>query len=332
MTFSNIHSLYEMDKRTLGQSGVKALNNELNEKNLTYSPYPERAGPGLCAVAAEIKRELDQTVTPALKVSLMDITYERFDNLYCDVRIYPEGKELAIWDKNNWAGTVLNVLVSFVIAVPPDDSLDTFARISLASLFTDDPLESLHGNIDDVFAFKKMLNVDVAARSGRNFDRLFPPQFRWYDPRDYLRCLPQKRLSGDEKAAFGLPIQSERLGKSNPKDPNLPITLDNLKTEVPKLIAALARELGVENIDPKKLKSSDTLYALMGFDHTKTLSLSKSIQAQFNVIGKVGGDRMVTVGNALNFAEEMIMDADVEWENSFAAKPLIVERLKINVL
>ena len=52
----------------------------------------------------------------------------------------------------------------------------------------------------------------------------------------------------------------------------------------------------------------------MGFDHAKTLSLSKSIQAQFNVIGKVGGDRMVTVGNALNFAEEMIMDADVELE------------------
>jgi hypothetical protein len=28
----------------------------------------------------------------------------------------------------------------------------------------------------------------------------------------------------------------------------------------------------------------------------------------------VGGDRMVTVGNALDFAEEMIMDADIEWE------------------
>ena len=34
MTFSNIHSLYEMDKGTLGQFGVKALNNELNEKTL----------------------------------------------------------------------------------------------------------------------------------------------------------------------------------------------------------------------------------------------------------------------------------------------------------
>ena len=73
----------------------------------------------------------------------------------------------------------------------------------------------------------------------------------------------KKDFQAMEKAAFGLPIQSERLGKSNPEDPNLPLTLDNLKTEVPKLIAALARELGVENIDPKKLKSSDTLYALM---------------------------------------------------------------------
>ena len=316
MTFSNIHSLYEMDKGTLGQFGVKALNNELNEKNLTYRPYPERAGPGLCAVAAEIKRELDQTVTPALKASLMDITDKRFDNLYCDVRIYPEGKELAIWDKNNWAGTVLNVLVSFVIAVPPDDSLDTFARISLASLFTDDPLESLHGNIDDVFAFKKMLNVDVVSEimGEISIDYFRPHNFDGMTMEIIFDACRKKDFQAMEKAAFGLPIQSERLGKSNPEDPNLPLTLDNLKTEVPKLIAALARELGVENIDPKKLKSSDTLYALMDFDHTKTLSLSKSIQAQFNVIGMVGGDRMVTVGNALKFAEEMIMDADVELE------------------
>ena len=126
--------------------------------------------------------------------------------------------------------------------------------------------------------------------------------------------LAAKRFSGDGKSRFWLADSIGTVRKSNPEDPNLPITFDNLKTEVPKLIAALARELGVENIDPKKLKSSDTLYALMGFDHTKTLSLSKSIQAQFNVIGMVGGDRMVTVGNALNFAEEMIMDADVEWE------------------
>ena len=39
-----------MDKGTLG-FGVKELNNELNEKNLTYRP-PE-LGPGLCAVAAK---------------------------------------------------------------------------------------------------------------------------------------------------------------------------------------------------------------------------------------------------------------------------------------
>ena len=70
----------------------------------------------------------------------------------------------------------------------------------------------------------------------------------------------------------------------------------------------------MENIDPKMLKTMDSLYALMGFDQTKTLSLSKSIQAQFNVIDMVGGDRMVTVGNALKFAKEMIMDADIESE------------------
>ena len=104
------------------------------------------------------------------------------------------------------------------------------------------------------------------------------------------------------------------MGKSNPKNPNLPITSGNLKKEIPNLIAALAREMGVENIDPKMLETSDSLYALMGFDHTKTLSLSQSIEAHFNVVGMVGGGRMVTVGNALDFAKEMIMDADIELE------------------
>ena len=316
MTVSNMHSLYEMDKGTLGESGIKALKDELKEKKLTYRPYPDRAGPGLCTVAAEIKRELDQTVTPALKASLWDMTYERFDNLYCDVRIYPEGEELTIWDDDDWAGKVLNVLVSFVIAVPPDDKLDSFARLSLVSLFSDDPSESLHDKVDDVYAFKKMLNVDVVSTimGEISIEYFRPPYFAGMTLEIIFDACRKEDFAVMEKAALGTPIQSERLGKSNPKDPNLPITLNNFKTEVPNLIAALARELGVENIDPKTLKSSDSLYALMGFDHTKTLSLSKSIQAQFNIIGMVGGDRMVTVENALDFAEEMIMDADVEWE------------------
>jgi len=316
MTVSNMHSLYEMDKGTLGESGIKALKDELKEKNLTYRAYPDRAGPGLCTVAAEIKRELDQTVTPALKASLWDMTYERFDNLYCDVRIYPEGEELTIWDDDDWAGKVLNVLVSFVIAVPPDDKLDSFARLSLVSLFSDDPSESLHDKVDDVYAFKKMLNVDVVSTimGEISIEYFRPPYFAGMTLEIIFDACRKEDFEAMEKAALGTPIQSERLGKSNPKDPNLPITLNSFKTEVPNLIAALARELGVENIDPKTLKSSDSLYALMGFDHTKTLSLSKSIQAQFNIIGMVGGDRMVTVGNALDFVEEMIMDDDIEWE------------------
>ena len=72
---------------------------------------------------------------------------------YIAMYVFIEAKNLQFGIKAI-AGTVLNVLVSFDCC-PPDDSLDTFARISLASLFTDDPLESLHGNIDDVFAFKK---------------------------------------------------------------------------------------------------------------------------------------------------------------------------------
>ena len=316
MTVSNMHSLYEMDKGTLSKSGIKALKDELKENNLTYRPYPDRAGQGLCTVAAEIKRELDQTVTPLLKASLWDLTDERFGDLYCDVRIYPDGEELSIWDENDWAGTLLNVMVSFVIAVPPDDTLDSFARLSLVSLFSDDPMESLHDKVKDVYAFKKMLDVDeVNTIMGEiSIDYFRPPNFAGMSLEIIFDACRKEDFKVMEKAALGTPIQEKKLGKSNPKNPNMPITLDNFNKEIPNLIAAIARELGVENIDPKTLKSSDSLYALMGFDHTLTLSLSQSIGAQFNVISMVGGDRMVTVGNALDFAEEMIMDADIEWE------------------
>ena len=316
MSLSHLDNLYEMDKGTLGQCGIEALQRELKENNLTYVPYPDRAGPGLCTVASEIKRELDQTVTPALRASISDMTDERFDDLYSDVRIYPVGEELTVWDDNDWAGTVLNVLVSFVIAVPPDDKLDSFARLSLVSLFSDDPSESIHDSVDDVYAFKKMLNVDVVSTimGEISINHFHPPDFAGMSLEIIFDACRKEDFATMENAALGKPIQSNRLGQANPKDPNLPITLDNFQTEVPNLIAALARELGVENIDPKMLESKDSLYALMEFDQTKTLSLSKSIQAQFNVIGMVGGDRMVTVGNALKFAEEMIMDADIEWE------------------
>ena len=45
MSLSHLDNLYEMDRGTLGQSGIEALQRELKENNLTYVPYPDRAGP-----------------------------------------------------------------------------------------------------------------------------------------------------------------------------------------------------------------------------------------------------------------------------------------------
>lgn len=41
MTLSNFDYLYEMDKGTLGQSDIEALQRELKENDLTCVPYPE---------------------------------------------------------------------------------------------------------------------------------------------------------------------------------------------------------------------------------------------------------------------------------------------------
>ena len=68
----------------------------------------------------------------------------------------------------------------------------------------------------------------------------------------------------------------------------------------------MARELGVKCVDPKKLGHGQSLYALMGFDHRLTTSLTQSLSMQFGVMSMIGGERMVTVENALVFAEDFI--------------------------
>lgn len=80
------------------------------------------------------------------------------------------------------------------------------------------------------------------------------------------------------------------------------ITADNAATEVQVLIAAIAKVLGIENVNPKHPPRSDNLYALMGFDDTLARALVLSVMGHFNVLSVLGGDRMVTVGDAIDFA------------------------------
>jgi predicted DNA repair protein MutK len=70
--------------------------------------------------------------------------------------------------------------------------------------------------------------------------------------------------------------------------------------------------LGVKYLDPDALKLGDSLYALMGFDETLTRSLIGSIRMHFDVLSVIGGPNMLTVGDAISFAQEVLESRDEE--------------------
>jgi hypothetical protein len=117
---------------------------------------------------------------------------------------------------------------------------------------------------------------------------------------------PAARFERLRTIALGEPIQKARSTRTVFKGMPAPITLDNAAQEVPVLIAALAKALGVKHLDPTALQPGDSLYALMGFDEKLTRSLAGSIRMHFDVLAVVGGTGMFTVGDAIAFAQEIL--------------------------
>ena len=134
----NLYALYEADKGTLSAPGRRHFLKQVQAHGQAYLPYMQRVGPGFATAASEVKRTLDITVLPAFLAVVGRVTGQRFEHAYCDVRLYPQGQELAPWREGRWAGARLAVLVSFVLSIPSDDSLDSMARASLLSMFEED--------------------------------------------------------------------------------------------------------------------------------------------------------------------------------------------------
>ena len=293
----DVESLYELDKGTLSTDGLKALKREIKKAGARYIPYFERVGPGLANVATELKRELDKTVLPELAKALPKATDQRFKEVFCDVRIYPGSRELESFDKlKDWSGTTLTVLVSFVLSIPMDDSLDSMARLSLVSLFDEKQWDP---------AMQK-LNVDIVSQlmGACGMDEFRPSEFNGLALEIIVDGCSATDFVVLQSKARGAAIPIGKFLKKDFTGVPTVITANNATVGVPLLIAAIAKVLGVKNLNPGQLQRSDNLYALMGFDDTLTRSLVLSIMGHFNVLGVIGGDRMVTVGNAIDFAIE----------------------------
>ena len=119
MTLDDLYPLYDADRGTLTKSGQRSFNKEIQMQGLTYASYSQRVGPGFATAASELKRALDIAVLPAFLDVLSKVTHQRFSQAYCDVRLYPQGQELAHWTVGHWAGERLMVMVAFVLSFHP---------------------------------------------------------------------------------------------------------------------------------------------------------------------------------------------------------------------
>jgi hypothetical protein len=87
------------------------------------------------------------------------------------------------------------------------------------------------------------------------------------------------------------------------------------------MVGGIANALGVKHPSTKKLKRTDNLYALMGFDDKLTHSLVQSIKVSVDVMEVIGGPTMFTLGDAIDFACETLeyREEDETFSESFDA-------------
>ena len=308
MTLDDLYPLYDADRGTLSTTGRRLFLKKVRKQGLTYTPYFQRVGPGFATAACELKRVLDKEVLPSFLAVLERVTHKRFSQAYCDVRLYPQGQEMAHWEAGHWAGKRLTVLVAFVLSTPPDDSLDSMTRASLLSLFEESSWDPQVKKLGKKGKLREHLNVDSinAILSDMVFDGFNPYDLDGFELEIMIDGCLNSHFERLRTNALGEAIQKARSTRLVFKGAPDRITVDNVAQEVPVLIAALAKALGVKYLNPHSLRLGDSLYALMGFNENLTRSLAASIRVHFDVLTVVGGPGMFTVGDAIIFVREIL--------------------------
>lgn len=311
--------IYELDRGTASPKEKARRLQVMAENNNPYKTYEKRVSPALLNASIEIKRLIDQKITPTLLSNLGPILDNRFHDVYCDVKVYPNSEQedaFTIDEENGWNENNLHVLVNFVVSIPKDDSLDSMARATLLSLFQEEndwtDSNPQFSKIKKKIKLYKLLNIDVISEKMR----IIP--FNDFDTEgcgvnleidcDGVVCSKFEKLKND---SLGPKVQSKRINQIKKPLELSEITIKNAKKEIPILIAKILDALGTRNIDPTKLKKTDNLYALCAYQNKTCLSLTHSIRAHFNILSVIGGQEMVAVQDGINFAIETLeMRAD----------------------
>ena len=306
--------IYELDRGTANPNEKARRLKVMAGNNNPYKTYEKRVAPALLNASIEIKRLIDQKITPALLSNLGPILDGRFHDVYCDVKVYPNSEEqddFTIDEEGGWNENNLHVLVNFVISIPKNDSLDSMARATLLSLFQegDDWTASntKFSKIKKKIKLYELLNIDVVSEKMGNIP------FNDFDTEGCgvnleIDCdgVTYSKFEKLKNSSLGPEIQSKRISQIKQSLELNQITIKNAKKEIPILIAKILDALGTKNIDPTKIKKTDNLYALCAYQDKTCLSLTSSIRMHFDVMSIIGGQEMVTVQDAIDFAVEML--------------------------
>jgi hypothetical protein len=306
--------IYELDRGTASPNEKVRRLKVMADNNNPYKTYEKRISPALLNASIEIKRLIDQNISPTLLSNLRAILDERFHDVYCDVKVYPNSEQeddFSIDDEDGWSENNLHVLVNFVISIPKNDSLDSMARATLLSLFQkgDDWTASnpKFSKIKKKIKLYDLLNIDVISKKMGHIP------FNDFDTEGCgvnleIDCdgVAYSKFEKLKNISLGPEIQSKRISQiKQPLELNQ-ITIKNAKKEIPILIAKILDALGTKNIDPSKIKKTDNLYALCAYQNKTCLSLTSSIRLHFDVMNIIGGQEMVTVQDGIDFAIEIL--------------------------
>jgi len=304
----SLPTLQQLDKGLLSRKETTAFKAELKAAGKPYKPYFERVGPGFTNLCIELKKDFDREVLPGFTAVLGKLTDDRFGQAYCDVRVYPQSRPFDAWvAPGAWEGETLDVVVSMVMAVPDDDMLDSLTQMNLLGLFEESPWQPEVKKLGKKGRLNQKLNINTLIRTleACSFHDFNPGTCGGVTLEVVMEACAGKDFDRLADLARGPQIQAlRRVGKSPFKGKLEAITPDNAGRQVPILIAQVAEVLGVQGLDPRKLRSEDHLHALMGYDRSLTQSLIVSITNHFGILSVSGGPRMVTVGNAVEFAQE----------------------------
>ena len=307
--FSDVHSL---DRLTISPSKKSELVKSMKLAGTPYVKYNKRVGEGLVNLSIEVKRLIDRNITDTLKKQLPVATDGRFHDLYCDVHVYPQLEEPDSWMEDvDPDDQRLYVLVNFVISIPKTDSLDSMSRASVLSFFQEESwvVDKKLNTARKRLKIWEKLNIDVVSEliGCAYFDEFQRNKFSGVNleidcdgvfENDFESHSEHSRL-----VDYATRIDTSLTDKSYAIEK---LTSKNAAKNVPHMLGGIANALGVKHISPKKIKRTDNLYALMGFDDNLTHSLVQSIKVSIGVIDVIGGPSMFTVGDAIDFACETL--------------------------